>query len=144
MGLMANDKGGGMDFDPIPAGVHHAEGWAVIDLGTQHNPKFNQDQHKVCIGWELPSERIQIEDNGAEIDKPKVISRIFTLSLSEKSHLRPFLESWRGRPFSPQELLGFDISQNIFLTIFGPIGFIVGLYTSIMLAYYFYISGWQD
>ena len=41
-------------------------------------------------------------------------------------------------------LLGFDISQNIFLTIFGPIGFIVGLYTSIMLAYYFYIAGWQD
>jgi len=33
-----------------------------------------------------------------------------TLSLSEKANLRPFLESWRGKKFTAEEIRGFDIT----------------------------------
>jgi hypothetical protein len=35
----------------------------------------------------------------------------FTASLSEKANLRPFLEGWRGKAFTPEELRGFDPAQ---------------------------------
>ncbi len=112
MGLIASDTGG-KDYDPIPAGVTHGVCWMVCDLGTQYNPTYANWQRKIVIGWELPSELMQIEKDGEMAEVPKVISRIFTLSLSEKSHLRPFLESWRGKPFTVEELIGFDISKLI-------------------------------
>jgi hypothetical protein len=111
MPLIASEKE--TDYEPIEAGVHHAICCWVIDLGHQFNEKWGNDQHKVLIAWELPRDRIEIEENGVSVDKPKVISRIFTLSLGTKSHLRPFLESWRGKAFGFEELMGFDISKLI-------------------------------
>lgn len=111
MPLIASE--GQVDYEPIEAGVKHAICCWVVDLGNQYNEKWDNFQHKVLIAWELPGERIEIEENGEMVDKPKVISRIFTLSLSQKSHLRPFLESWRGKSFDFEELMGFDISNLI-------------------------------
>jgi hypothetical protein len=71
------------------------------------------EQHKCWIAFQLPTERIEIEVEGERLDKPRVISKFFTVSLHEKSALRGFLESWRGRQFSPSELQGFDISNLI-------------------------------
>jgi len=110
MPLTASSKGSS-DFEIIEPGVYQGVCQAVIDLGTQHNQKWGQYQHKVMLTWELPTERIQIEKDGEAQDLPRVISRRFTLSLSEKSLLRPFLESWRGIAFTPQELIAFDISK---------------------------------
>ena len=102
------------DYEPIEQGVHHAICCWVIDLGHQYNEKWGNDQHKAVIAWELPHLRIDIENEDGSIEnKPKVISRIFTLSLGTKSHLRPFLESWRGKRFGFEELMGFDISKLI-------------------------------
>jgi hypothetical protein len=112
MGFTATNKGG-EDFPPIETGVHHAICYGVIDIGTQHNIKWNQFQHKGIIIWELPLLRFETKSGEDTLDKPKVISRTFTVSLGEKSHLRPFLESWRGKPFSTEELLGFDLSKLI-------------------------------
>ena len=39
-------------------------------------------------------------DSGEFID----ISREFTVSMGEKSNLRPFLESWRGKKYTPEEV----------------------------------------
>lgn len=44
--------------------------------------------------------------------QPYVVSGFYTNSLNEKSRLRPMLESWRGRPFTEEELDGFDL-QNV-------------------------------
>ena len=96
MGLMASDKGDG-EFDMTEEGVHLAVCYGVIDLGQQHNPKFDNWPHKVMIQWELPKLRIDVKEGERTVSKPRAISRRFTLSLSEKSHLRPFLESWRAR-----------------------------------------------
>lgn len=93
---------------PAPSGSHVARCYAVIDLGTQHNPHFGTDSRKVLLQFELPTELHTFkEENGPE---PFVVSREFSLSLSPKANLRPFLEGWRGRPFSEEELAKFDIS----------------------------------
>ena len=42
---------------------------------------------------------------------PLTLSREFTVSLSEKSNLRPFLEGWRGRSFTQEELDGFGLAN---------------------------------
>jgi len=113
MPLTASDSGG-KDFEPTEAGVHHAVCYFVIDIGTQpsNNPLY-ADAHRCIIGWELPELRISIESDGERVDKPRVISRELTISLSEKSHMRPLLESWRGKPFNMQELLAFDLGNLI-------------------------------
>lgn len=47
-------------------------------------------------------------------EKPRIISKEYTLSLSDKATLRRDLESWRGQRFSDDDIyvVGFDL-QNI-------------------------------
>lgn len=103
-------KSSGKQADPIPAGVHPAVCYSVIDLGTQDpgNPKFRPSR-KVLVSWELPYETINIEGK----DIPRSISCEYTLSIGKKATLRAVLESWRGRPFTAEELEGFDVAKLI-------------------------------
>jgi len=105
MALIAKNSGGS-DFELTPAGNHIAVCYQVIDLGIQHGEYMGAptSSHKVRIAWELSNE---LMSDG----RPFSIGSIFTLSLSEKSNLRPLLESWRGRPFTEQELEGFDLKN---------------------------------
>lgn len=105
MGLMAKKSGDGTDYEPIPEGTHHAVCYSIIDLGTQHSQKFDNEAYKVCVTWEIPKERIEIDGK----DLPRAISRIYTLSLHEKSNLFKDLTAWRGKHFTDDELDGFDI-----------------------------------
>lgn len=108
----------GTSHEPIPSGLNHGVCYGIIDVGTQPsgNPQF-KDSRKVIFLFELPEERITIEGK----DLPRGTSATFTLSLGDKSKLRPALESWRGRPFTPEELNGFDITKvlgaNAYLNI---------------------------
>jgi len=106
MGRFATE---GKKLTPAPAGTHLARCIKIIDLGTQHgeyNGKPNK-RNQVIIMFELPNETVQIEGQ----EKPALVSQFFTNSLSEKSNLRPALESWRGRPFTTEELLRFDLES---------------------------------
>jgi hypothetical protein len=47
------------------------------------------------------------DDEGKK--RPLWIDQYFTLSLHENSALRPFLENWRGKKFTEDELRGFDL-----------------------------------
>jgi len=58
--------------------------------------------------WELPDEKIEIDEE----EKPRAISKEYTLSLSEKANLRKDLQAWRGKAFTEEELAGFDM-QNV-------------------------------
>lgn len=119
MALLAKDKGG-TDYEPLSTGMHHAVCYGIIDLGTQPGGQF-EPKRKVAFLWEVPSERIKFEKDGVKKDLPRGISAIFTLSLSQKSKLRPMLESWRGRAFTAEELAGFDLKSvlgaNCFLNV---------------------------
>jgi len=94
--------------DPVPAGTHHAVCYGIIAVGTQPSEKFTPRQ-KIIVCFEIPSERITIKDQ----DLPRGISKRYTLSLNEKSSLRKDLQSWRGKPFTQEELNGFDVSKVI-------------------------------
>ena len=100
----------GKSIEPVPAGVHQAVCYGVIDLGTQDpgNPQYRAAR-KVMICWELPHETISTEDG----PKPRIISSEYTMSIGKKATLRGILESWRGRPFTNDELGGFDLKNII-------------------------------
>ena len=105
--MLAKDTSNG-DFEITPAGLHHAVCYGVIDLGTQFNPMFSNEQRKCVILWELPELTLEIE--GREL--PRAISKMYTVSLSSKAHLRTDLEGWRGRKFNHSELKdGFPLKK---------------------------------
>ena len=41
---------------------------------------------------------------------PLWVDCFFTLTLDERGNLRPFLQSWRGKPFTAEELKGFNVA----------------------------------
>lgn len=110
MPLTARDKGG-TQFPPTPEGLHSAICYGVVDIGTQHQEKWDTDVRKVVIVWELPEQRIDIDKDGVTFSQPRAISKIFTLSLHQKSSLRKYLTSWRGQAFTEEELKGFDLQK---------------------------------
>ena len=106
-------KESGGSFTPCPAGNHVAVCYAVIDLGFQHSDAFNwegkqieaSDRPQIMIMWEIPEEQIEIDGEM----KPAVISKFYNAFFSERATLRQHLEAWRGRTFSEEELMGFNV-----------------------------------
>lgn len=104
-------KAGSGAFVPAPSGTQVGVCVDVIDNGLIRNDKFkNEDgtdkwQHKITIVWES-SEKM-------ESGKPFLVQKRYTLSLGEKATLRADLESWRGKPFTQDELDGFDVEAVI-------------------------------
>ena len=108
MAIMASAGGGdGKAFAPAPAGVHQAVCVDVVDLGILDViwQGLSKQQHKINVAWQIAEDR----DDG----KPFLVFKRFTLSLHEKSGLRKDLESWRGKQFTRDEELGFDIERLI-------------------------------
>jgi len=73
----------------------------VVDLGLLESP-FGV-KHKVKVVW-------QTEARNKDKERFQV-RQVYTASLAEGSNLRRDLESWRGRPFTADELKGFDIEN---------------------------------
>lgn len=100
----------GKDFVPAPEGMWNAVCCDVVDLGMR--PTAHGDKHKVRVHWELD---VVDEDregpNGERLNHTAV--RNYNLTLGKGSHLRVALESWRGQPFTPDELDGFDLEKLI-------------------------------
>lgn len=116
MAIMATDNGGGGDFTPVPAGTHLAVCDQVIDLGKQKivSQMYGESiKHQVYIRWQIPEERVEWEQDGEKKEGPAVVGKTYTLSLGEKANLRKDLQAWRGKPFTPDELRGFDIAKLI-------------------------------
>ncbi len=106
MGRYSQESGGG-DFRQAPEGNHVARCIGIIDLGTQHGEYLGEPtvRSQIIVRWELPFET-EVFD-GAE--KPLLVSKFYTNSLSEKANLRRDLESWRARAFTADELKKFDL-----------------------------------
>lgn len=117
MGFVATDNGGG-NFKRVPAGVHIARCYSLIDLGTQRTEgQYGAKmQHKIRIGWELFGEDeagqpLTVDVEGRSM--PMTIAKSYTLSLHEKSSLRKDLAAWRGKDFTEEEAKAFDVSKLI-------------------------------
>lgn len=107
MPVIVKQPEGGKDFEPIPEGQYTARCFKVVDLGTQTEEYKGEIKFmpKVMITWEI------LDEPKMEDGRPFAISRTYTASLSEKSNLYKDLVSWRGKKFTEEELLGFDVSN---------------------------------
>ena len=107
MAIWAKASGEGSSFTPAPTGVHQAVCVDVVDLGVLDVTWQGQtkQQHKVNLAWQINEDR----DDG----KPYLVFKRYTLSLHEKSGLRKDLESWRGKKFTREEEMGFDLESVI-------------------------------
>lgn len=111
----ANDK----EFEKFPLpneGTVQAVCAGVWDIGLQSTPFVDETtgkpkvQHKIVIAWEI-NQMIDAPDSEFH-GKPYMLSKTYTLSLGEKSNLRHDLESWRGKPFTDDELKsGIDLEK---------------------------------
>lgn len=105
MAIIARAKGSSMD--PIPEGVYTAVCVWIIDMGDQYSDYYKKSSRKVMLTWEIPDETVEIDGES----KPRVLSKEYTLSLSDKAVLRSHLEAWRGKKFSETELDSFDLKN---------------------------------
>lgn len=100
----------------IPEGQYDAILYAVVELGThtkdgQFGVKTNPE---IMFMFEIPELQITYEKDGKEITAPRVINARFNQFMNEKAKLRAFLESWRGKSltdddiaeFTPEKVLG--------------------------------------
>jgi hypothetical protein len=91
--------------EPLPEGLTQAACVDVHDLGMQIGLK-GVEVHKVRLVFETPLR----DSKGQEM---RVSTWPYTVSLGKTANLRKHLERWRGRPFTAQELAGFDLDSVI-------------------------------
>lgn len=113
MGLTVKASSGASTFKSVPAGMHLARCYRIIDKGTQitnYKGKVGASQ-KVMIQFEVHGE--DADGNPLVTDKgePMTISKNFTASLADKAILRQELENWRSQAFTIEELAGFKLKN---------------------------------
>lgn len=106
MSMIAKENGG-TSIPNLADGVYTAISSMLIDLGVQRNEKFDKDQRKFILIWNVIGETVKIGDS----ELPRTINKEYGFSLNEKSNLRKDLESWRGQAFTEEELRGFYLSN---------------------------------
>lgn len=94
-------------YPTAPQGTFPAVCVDVIDQGMV-TTKFGGEEstrHMVRVVW-------QIDEEDAD-GKRFLVRKDYTASLHEKAKLRADLKSWRGREFTFDELVGFDMEQVV-------------------------------
>jgi hypothetical protein len=100
------------DFTPAPSGLHQAVCVDVVDMGMLEvtYAGVTKKQHKIRVVWQI--------DEPMEDGKRFIVQKRYTLSLSDKATLRKDLESWRGKAFTRDEEMGFDLERLIGVNCF--------------------------
>lgn len=105
--LKAKESGSKNNIPEMEPGLYLAICYLIADIGEHENKLYNNTSRQLVMSWEFPDERIEI--NGQMVTRAQ--SMFFTLSLNERARLRSFLENWRGRAFTAEELEGFDVGK---------------------------------
>lgn len=90
----------GGDFEPHPEGQFPAVCVDVVDLGQK--VEEYQGQKKV-----MPKVALVFASGERQKDEGKSLALLtteMTNSASDKGNLRPFLESWRGKSYTPEQV----------------------------------------
>ena len=95
-------------FEPAPEGLHAAVCVDVWEPWTEERPADwgGGLRDVIRIVW-------VIEETNPKTGRPFEVSQKYTLSLHEKANLCKHLESWRGKVFTDQEKIGFDVEKLI-------------------------------
>jgi hypothetical protein len=106
-------KANGRTFEPIAPGLYLAVCYGIFDVGTQTHTFEGAatEKHDVVVSWEFPKVRIDIEVAGEKKNMPRALSKVYTLSLSDRANLRKDIEKWRGKALTETEAKGFNISK---------------------------------
>lgn len=101
----------------IPEGMYPARCFQIVDFGTQQRTFKDTDKeiHEIGLAFEIPELTYEFEskETGEKVTNTKTISATFTASLNSKANLRKFLDTWRGRKFTEEELKGFDLKKVV-------------------------------
>jgi hypothetical protein len=103
----------GSNFKPVPAGMHLARCYRIIDMGTQETSYEGKTDYKrkLKFVWEVHGEDEDGTPLKTEKNEPFVITKDYTNTWGEKGTLRKDLQSWRGREFTTEEQRRFDIKN---------------------------------
>lgn len=107
MPIIVSEGSGSKTFAPHPEGAYTAVCVDVVDLGFVET-SFGT-KHKVRIVFYAGEDTVDSDNKTVAM---LLFSR-FTASLHEKANLRTFLQSWRGRPFTEEELHAFDLESLV-------------------------------
>lgn len=111
MAIIAKSQGEST-FKPVTEGLHQAICSGVVDLGIQPgSDMYPNPKHQVYLRFDCVDELVEFEKDGEKKSGAARCGATYTLSLGDKSKLRPLLESWRGKKFNDTELEGFDIEK---------------------------------
>lgn len=90
------------NFTPAPEGLWPGVCVDVVDKGIVKSALY-KPRHMIQIRWVVDAEP-PLEDG-----RPHICARMFGYTLAgENNKLRPFLEAWRGKAFTEEELDAFD------------------------------------
>lgn len=115
--ITVSGKGEG-NYKGLETGIYNARCDLIADLGMQET-KFG-DKHKLYIRFAVPDQVVEGNDGEFQMS----IGTTLTASLSKKANLRKMLESWRGKPFTEEELEGFELTN----LLNAPATLVVGSY----------------
>lgn len=107
MGLKVKDRAK-PKLPPVEPGVYIGICVGVIDLGEQYSEKFKNYRNEVQIVWELVGETVEVDGE----QKPRQLSRTFSVAASKKSNLRGFLSGWNGVQYSDEQFQEFDLFEQ--------------------------------
>jgi hypothetical protein len=103
----------GSNFKPVPAGMHLARCFRIIDMGTQESTfdGVTDYKRKLKFVWEVHGEDEDGKPLKTDKNEPFMITKDYTNTWGEKGTLRKDLQSWRGREFTNEEQRRFDIKN---------------------------------
>lgn len=108
MGLKIKDRAK-PKLPPVAPGVYLGICIGVIDLGKQYSEKFKNYRNEAQIIWELVGETVEVDGE----QKPRQLSRTFSMATSKKSNLRCFISSWNGIQYSDEQFQEFDLFDQV-------------------------------
>ena len=111
---------GGGDYESLKPGRYQAICYKIVDVGTRMESFKGGPEKKrtlVYLYWEVS--HIQMGNDGEEFwdeitmsdGRPFSIAKKYTASLNENATLHLDLKSWRGKPFTAEQLKSFDIDN---------------------------------
>lgn len=110
MGLRVKDRAK-PKLPPVEPGVYIAVCVGVIDLGEQlceYKDKKSSYSPKVQFIWELCGELVEVDGE----QKPRQISRTFTMSSSKKGNLLGFVSGWNGVQYTEDQFRELDLFEQ--------------------------------
>ena len=118
--VIAKAGGSASNIPPHPAGSFAMKCIDLIDYGLVDLTwqGVTRKKHRICLRFWC-GETFS-GDQGDPMDL--WVDQFFTLSLHENSALRPFLEAWRGKTFTEDELHGFNVAVLVGVDAWVTIG----------------------